>query len=180
MTSKQKRVLPMGVAIHEPIKLTEFLPFQLYRLSMLIAVPRAALVTAGLTIRAREWRVLMTLANEGPINASQISRLASIDTGSVARAVTELVEAKLVIARQDPADARRRLLTLTHEGAEVYDRIALGRITYVESLLSVLSDAERRTLFSAFDKLEQQARDLASEYDDPFGPQRTGSSGTAD
>ena len=172
MTRKQGKALPLGVAIKKPIKLTEFLPFQLYRLSMLIAVPRAALVTSGQTIRAREWRVLMTLANEGPVGASQISRLASMDSGSVARAVTELVQGGLVIARQDPSDGRRQVLTLTHEGAEVYDSIALGRISYVEQLLSVLTDVERRTLFEAFDKLEQQARDLASRDDDPFVAER--------
>lgn len=167
-SAKARAALPLGVTIDHPIDLDRYLPYKLYRLSAITARRHTVTFPSGVTIRTREWRVLLILASNGPASGSEVARLSFMDTGSVARSVKELLRAELIVSRPDLLDKRKQVLTLSAEGAKIYDTIASERLSYVNELLDPLDPGERVALFSLFDKLDRQAALLAMPAHDPF------------
>lgn len=165
---KVRAALPLGVTIEHPIDLDRYLPYKLYRLSAMTARRRTVTFPSGVTIRTREWRVLLILASNGPASGSEVARRSFMDTGSVARSVKELLHAGLIVSRPDLLDKRKQVLTLSAEGAKIYDTIASERMSYVKELLDPLDAGERVALFTLFDKLDRQAALLATSANDPF------------
>jgi DNA-binding MarR family transcriptional regulator len=88
-----------------------------------------------------------------------------MDADKVTRAVDRLVAKGLVARKPDAADRRRVVLSLTARGRRVYAAIDRRRREIDVEFLSVLTEAERRNLFAALDKLELQARRIFTGRD---------------
>ena len=70
-----------------------------------------------------EWQLLFSVARFGSCHLAYITRRTSIDPAHGSRAVTAL-EAKGLISRcDDPNNRRRKLLSLTDDGVELFERI---------------------------------------------------------
>jgi DNA-binding MarR family transcriptional regulator len=75
----------------------------------------------GLTIGT--WKVLSMIGAYGPMSASELGKRTSLEPDKVTRTVDNLVKRSLVLRRQDPADRRRVILTLSSKGTVVNDAI---------------------------------------------------------
>lgn len=160
--------LPLGVNLKTSVDLGRYLPYRIYKLSALIALPRTVATENGGTLRVREWRVLLILAGSGPQSASDIARMSFMDTGSTARAVRELLASGLIVSRPDPRDRRKQVLTISQKGADTFDEAYGQRCDYLRALLAPLSSADVAMLFQLLDKVEQSAVSLAADDADPF------------
>jgi len=127
---------------------------RLRRLSAMIDGDAARAYAAnGILFEQRWFGVINQLALNGPMNVSRLAEALGISHPSVSEARQSLEKAGLVQSAPDPADSRRRLLTLSPAGTafvarlrpmwEVFDRAARQL------------DAEAGEVTQALERLEQ-------------------------
>jgi DNA-binding MarR family transcriptional regulator len=102
--------------------------------------------------------VLSRLGKEGAASASELAAAERIRPQSIAATLAVLEERGLVLRRQDPADGRRQLVSLSHNGTALFD----GRRRHSEEWLTRafeerLSESERQTVIEAAALLERLA-----------------------
>ena len=155
------RQFQMGVTIENPLNLARFLPYRLHLLWAGISSPRSMALASGELVRAREWRVLLVLAEFGPLTNREIADLSSTDTGATARAIKDLLRLEMVATRPHSSDRRRQVVALTKTGAAAHDEIAPQRREFSDALLSSLDPEEQSVLFRIIDKFEVRLKELA-------------------
>jgi DNA-binding MarR family transcriptional regulator len=96
------------------------------------------------------------LAKGGPATASALAAAERVRPQSVAATLAVLEERGLVRRRQDPADGRRQLVSLTQTGEELStDRRRSTEEWLTRALQESYSEAERRTIIEATALLER-------------------------
>jgi DNA-binding MarR family transcriptional regulator len=155
MASAKRKPGPKGLLVLE-----EFLPYRLSVLSNRVsrAIARRYAKTFDLTIP--EWRVIAVLGHRPGLTAKEIAEATEMDKVAVSRAVARLAAARRVVAKSDPADARRQLLSLTREGEALHARIAPIALASEERLLAVLDARERQELDRLMDRLLEASKRL--------------------
>lgn len=123
---------------------------------------RALASIAHTGLCASDFKVLEALLHKGPLPVNVLGRKLLLTSGSITTAVDRLADRGLVVRRDDPDDARVRLVELTSAGRRliepVYDRHAAD----LDELVSVLTVAERRTLVTLLRKLGLHAAEDVS------------------
>lgn len=148
--------MPRGIRMQHALSLTRFLPYRCNALARKISVSLSRIYTERFGITVAEWRVLVTLAEYGELQAKQVSELTSMDKVQVSRAVAAMQGRGLLLRRPCERDSRAAFLCLSAEGADLYQRIEPEALAWERSLLAPLAPAERDTLFALIDKLELQ------------------------
>jgi DNA-binding MarR family transcriptional regulator len=143
--------------------LEQFLPYRLSILSNTVSntIAREYRELFGLSIP--DWRVMAVLGRFGPLSASGVCARTAMDKVTVSRAVSQLIEQKLIKRETDPTDRRRSILKLTARGARTHQKIvpiARGRET---ELAAALTEKERRSLDTLLAKLQQRANEIAAQ-----------------
>lgn len=138
------------------LSLTRFLPYRCNTLARKISLSLSRIYTERFGISIAEWRVLVTLAEYGELQAKHIGELTSMDKVQVSRAVAAMQGRGLLQRRPCERDSRAALLCLSADGADLYRRIEPEALAWEQSLLAPLAPAERDTLFALIDKLEVQ------------------------
>jgi len=93
-----------------------------------------------------QYGVLMTLHEVGPVDQQRLSRLIGIDPRNAGQIIESLVARGLLRRDMDPADRRRRVLTLTRSGRLLVRRLARGGATIEAEFLRPLTAADQRSL----------------------------------
>lgn len=107
-------------ADREPIRLTEYWPYQITVLADRIARLTAAIVKREAGLNLSQWRVLAAIAEAPGRTAAEVVTVTPMDKGIVSRATKALLEAGLVVRRASQADGRVSHLYLTGKGMGVY------------------------------------------------------------
>ncbi len=152
------------------LSLTRFLPYRCNTLARKISVSLSRIYTERFGISVAEWRVLVTLAEYGELQAKQVGELTSMDKVQVSRAVAGLLDRELLLRRPCERDSRAALLCLSAAGVRLYQRIEPEVLAWEQSLLAPLAPAERETLFALIDKLELQLAGMADRATAGQGP----------
>lgn len=113
-------------------------------------------------VNVTEWRILSQLALEPAITASRICQVIGFDKGPVSRTLALMERRGLIVTREDPADARRRLINLTREGRAVHDRVIVVALDRERRLLACLDEAQRETLIDLLTRLHGNLAAVAS------------------
>lgn len=92
------------------------------------------------------YGTLMTLAEVGPLGQQQLSELIGIDPRNVVPIIDQVVDRGLLAREIDPADRRRRVLTLTDTGRDVVEDLHRSGTTMEQDFLRALSTTEQETL----------------------------------
>lgn len=101
-----------------------------------------------------EWRVLSRLAlMPGGGTVGRIAGLAWVDRAEVSRAAASLEKRGMVQRRDNPADRRTPILSLTESGTAEQNRIMQARGKFHESLIQDLTGEERATLDALLHKV---------------------------
>ena len=107
------------------------------------------------------WSQLSTLgriAEEGPTTVSALAASEHVRHQSMAETVAALRQAGLVVARSDPTDGRKTLMSVTSAGRKLISNIVPVREAWLEAAVEQnLTPAERRTLLKAADIMERLA-----------------------
>ena len=85
------------------------------------AMTRGVLRDEGLPVL--EWRLLFSVARFGTCHMAKITQQTSIDPAHGSRAVAALERKGLITRSPDPKNARRKLISLTEDGEQLFGRI---------------------------------------------------------
>jgi DNA-binding MarR family transcriptional regulator len=117
----------------------------------------SAMHAKSLGISLNNWKIMRVIGFFGPLSATGLGSRTSLDPDKITRAVDVLVQRGYVIRKDDEADRRRVVLTLSAKGRRVHDRIEMVAGTMEAEFLSVLTAEEGKVLRSALTKLEQHS-----------------------
>ncbi|MEI9929163.1 MAG: MarR family transcriptional regulator [Rhizomicrobium sp.] len=142
------------------LDLDHFVPYKLSVLSNRVsdAIARHYSERFGLSIP--EWRVMAVLGQTPGLSASEVASRTAMDKVQVSRAVASLLRAKRIARTSDEKDGRVTRLSLTRQGAAIYDEIVPLALHLESVFLAALSPAERATLSGLMDKLARQVNGL--------------------
>jgi DNA-binding MarR family transcriptional regulator len=96
----------------------------------------------------------MAVLGEYPgVSADEVSLKTQIEKSILSRAISKLLQRKLLEREFDPADKRRSMLRLTETGLSVYDELVPISYDYEQQLLTYFSDAESKQFSELIDRL---------------------------
>lgn len=139
---------------HAELRLERFLPYRLSVLSNRVSQDIAGLYSKRFGLNITEWRVMAVLGHQSPLSANTVAERTAMDKVAVSRAVSGLLEKKILIRQTDPADGRRSSLKLSAKGYSVFDQIVPLALTLEHQILASLEPTEQTQLLAILDKLE--------------------------
>src|SRR5712692_7635383 len=129
----------------KPIVQHQMLPLLEHLARVCRRAAEASMSPGGL--RPRHLIALKLLSEQGPASQQGLADALSLDPSNVVGLLNELEERGLITRRRDRADRRRHIVEVSPM-SEVELALAYARLRDVEDdLLSVLSPAERATLY---------------------------------
>lgn len=152
MPRKSANVLPDGI-----LRLDDWLPYQCSVITNRVSSMLARMYSEEFGIGVMEWRLLANLGSFSPMSAKELSESTAMDQVSVTRALTSLVEKKLVSRRVDGKDRRKVVLRLTKAGADAYERVMPLAQAIEQELTSALTPQELDTVHAAMQVLVNRA-----------------------
>lgn len=123
----------------------------------------------GVDLTAPQYAALIALAVEPGADQRTVGERASLDKATMAEMVGRLVRRGLVLRRRDPADGRRKLLSLSAQGTLTMQQASPGVARVQQLLLEPLDDPERSLLMMNLARLAR-IDDLALETMVDAGP----------
>ena len=104
---------------------------------------------AGEALPYPQHAVLKRLEKGGPATTADLARAELITPQATGGLVATLEEAGYVVRRDDAADARRRLVTLTAAGRKILAANRAARHRWLASLVAEQFDAEEQRILAA-------------------------------
>lgn len=104
------------------LNLNTFFPYQLSVLAQQVT-EFIAQIYEDFGLTKMEWRVLATIGYHGEISARDICTFTHLDKMQVSRAISKLIQSKLLLQQISAEDRRKTLLRLTNEGNSLYQKI---------------------------------------------------------
>jgi DNA-binding MarR family transcriptional regulator len=138
------------------LDLFKFVPFRLNRL--------AAEVSNALSVEYRdrygldipEWRVLATLGfRKDACSAQYIAHCTRTHKSTISRAVTSLMQRKLIERVENADDRREFRLQMTAKGEALYEELIPKLLGREQEILSCLSAQERKDFAALLGKIEK-------------------------
>ncbi|HYG42607.1 MAG TPA: MarR family winged helix-turn-helix transcriptional regulator [Bordetella sp.] len=143
-----------------PAELKDLFSYRLNRLAHVSSRIAAGLNESRYGVGPREWRIIALLGAAAPMSLNALARESNVDKSQASRAVSELIERKLIRRSADAEDGRGISLDLTAAGRRLYQEMFPAAVVRNESLLEVLTAAERDTIERALDKLIVRALEM--------------------
>ena len=113
---------------------------------VLIGVAARSLAEVEDTVTLTQVRALVIIASRGPMHLAALADDMGVHPSNATRACDRLVAAGLLDRRDNPADRRHLLLTLTPAGRELVDGVMRRRRAAVGQILQQMLPAERAQL----------------------------------
>jgi DNA-binding MarR family transcriptional regulator len=115
------------------------------------ALLAAAFATAG--VRGYDYRVLAALAEFGPASQASIGQAAGMDPSDVVATLNRVIAANAVARRQDPADRRRNVVSITDQGRALLERLDDVVAAVQDEVLAPIPPEERATFLDQLARL---------------------------
>ena len=138
------------------LDLFRFVPFRLNRLAAEVSAALAIEYQERYGLDIPEWRVLATLGfRNDPCSAQYVSDCTRTHKSTISRAVTALLQRRLVERVANADDRREFRLRLTRKGRTLYEELIPRLLSREQDILSCLSATERKALSALLGKIEQ-------------------------
>lgn len=161
---------PLGASQDKTIK--DLLSYRIHRLANTLSQGAARRYKAEFDVSLMEWRMLALLGDFAPMTLKQLALESGLDKSLASRAISGLVERRLVLRTPGTEDAREVSLRLSASGRRVYEGLMRSALARDEAFNSALSPAEVATLDSLLEKLMQVARQQAQPEAWDTGPDK--------
>ena len=146
------------------LKLEDFLPHRLNVLSSLVSQALTR-VYGRKGIGIPEWRVLVTLGENGVMTGKSVGAQTHMHKTKVSRAVAQLEQRKFVTKRANRADLRESFLALTPAGRAVYEELAPSALDFMDRLSEVVCPADRPAFDRAMKQLTRRSAELVAHVE---------------
>ena len=150
----------MPKEIPVPIDLQEFLPYRLSIVTNKVSRSLGNLYADRFDLSIAEWRVMAVLGQYKDLSADQVCIKTEMDKVTVSRAVTKLLNKKLIDRKFSDQDKRRSMLQLSRSGDAIYAQIVPLATRFEQQLSDVFSKQEQKQFNKLLDKLNQRATKL--------------------
>jgi len=138
------------------LSLFDFVPFKLSVVANRVSYMIGSLIEKEFDLQVPDWRILVTLNEFSPLTPNEVSDKTSMDKARVSRAQKRLSDLKLIQAKDDPADGRRKFLSLTPLGQSVCNELIPAAHERSEWLLAAFSEGERLVFAEFLDRLDKR------------------------
>jgi len=134
--------------------LNHYTPYRLVNLAKRVSDACNQAYGAPNGVSVAQWRVLARLGQQKEVSSRGLPSDTFMDKSRVSRALQQLEDKGLVIARVDEDDNRAKKIALTDGGRELYQQIVPQALEWEASFLSTLSTTELRDFLMTMSKLE--------------------------
>ena len=137
------------------LDLFKFAPFQLNRLAAEVSSALSAEYAVRYGLDIPEWRVLATLGfRHDACSAQYIAHCTRTHKSTISRAVTSLMQRKLVERVENADDRREFRLQMTAKGKTLYEELIPQLLRREQEILACLSAQERKDFAALLGKIE--------------------------
>jgi DNA-binding MarR family transcriptional regulator len=134
----------------------QFVTFRVNQLSAALERQWARSIRDKAGVSLSEWRIMAVLQS-GAQTFARLVELTEVNKALVHRSAKSLASLELIQITDTPGDARSTTLTLTAKGRRLLSKIRPHALERQRHFLSALSAEERRTFYTALDKLRAAA-----------------------
>ena len=110
-----------------------------------------------------EWRIILVLSGESPLEISQIADRVAMDRGGCSRSIAALEERGLIERVRHEADRRRSPVQLTAAGRRLGGKLAAFARACSDELLSALVPDERAAMVEGLNRLRIKAIEMYAQ-----------------
>jgi len=137
------------------LDLFKFAPFRLNRLAAEVSAALASEYRERYGLDIPEWRVLATLGfRREPCSAQYVAACTRTHKSTISRAVTSLLERRLIERVENAADRREFRLRLTRKGKTLYEELIPRLQQRERDIMACLSTEERKMFDRLIGKIE--------------------------
>jgi DNA-binding MarR family transcriptional regulator len=138
------------------LDLFKFVPFRLNRLAAEVSSALSVEYQDRYGLDIPEWRVLATLGfRKDACSAQYIAQCTRTHKSTISRAVTSLMQRKLVERAENADDRREFRLQMTVKGKALYEELIPQLLRREQEILSCLSVEERKDFAALLGKIEK-------------------------
>jgi DNA-binding MarR family transcriptional regulator len=138
------------------LDLFKFVPFRLNRLAAEVSNALSVEYQERYGLDIPEWRVLATLGfRNDACSAQYIAHCTRTHKSTISRAVTALMQRKLVERVENADDRREFRLQMTAKGKTLYEELIPQLLRREQEILACLSAQERRDFAALLGKIEK-------------------------
>jgi DNA-binding MarR family transcriptional regulator len=138
------------------LDLFKFVPFRLNRLAAEVSNALSVEYQERYGLDIPEWRVLATLGfRNDACSAQYIAHCTRTHKSTISRAVTSLMQRKLVERVENADDRREFRLQMTAKGKTLYEELIPKLLRREQEILSCLSAQERKDFAALLGKIEK-------------------------
>jgi DNA-binding MarR family transcriptional regulator len=116
---------------------------------LLVAISARSIALVDDTITIPQFRTLVILSNEGPVNLATLAGLLDVQPSTTGRMVDRLVSAGLIDRRPHPTSRRELVAELTARGRRVVQKVTANRHNELARVVKKMPERERRGLLRA-------------------------------
>ncbi|WP_417284718.1 MarR family winged helix-turn-helix transcriptional regulator [Comamonas sp.] len=149
----------------------------LYHLARLMSSAGSMVVRmceGGFGITRREWRLIGLLADQGPMQPSQLAEHAQLDRTRTSRTISTLIAKGLLQKQGIAGDGRQALVQLSAAGLALHAQLFPQVRQINQELLGDISDAELQLLSQMFTRIGARAALMQQQGDFPKAERRRG------
>jgi len=157
------RTKPSAAMAGAPLKLEQFLPYQLNVVATLVSEALSRVYARRYRIGIPEWRVLVTRGRFGVMTGKAIGAHTHMHKTKVSRAVALLEKRKLLARRINRADMRESFLSLTAAGRAIYEELTPHALDFARRLTDILTPGDRDAFQRALQQITDRSAQLVAE-----------------
>jgi DNA-binding MarR family transcriptional regulator len=135
---------------------------------LLVAIAARSIALVDDTITIPQFRTLVILSNEGPINLSTLAGRLAVQPSTTGRMVDRLVGAGLIDRRPHPTSRRELMAALTPRGRDVVRKVTINRRRQISAIVEKMPQHERRGLVRALTAFTGAGGEPAVHLDTDF------------
>jgi DNA-binding MarR family transcriptional regulator len=116
---------------------------------LLVAISARSIAQVDETITIPQFRTLVILSNQGPVNLATLGGLLGVQPSTIGRMVDRLVGAGLMDRQPHPNSRRELVAELTTRGRDVVRQVTAHRRAEIAEIVEKMPPRERRGMVRA-------------------------------
>jgi DNA-binding MarR family transcriptional regulator len=120
----------------------------------------------GLELTSEQWGMLVQLFNRGNIHQEEITRASGVDKSTTSRTLGLMERRGLIVRNTDPADTRRKILSLTPKAQAIKEDSLQAVQNALAQALKGVDPKERRICLQVLGQVKKNLQELITRSDE--------------
>ncbi|NLV97568.1 MAG: MarR family transcriptional regulator [Desulfovibrionales bacterium] len=154
----------MAKKFYDPQECVGFMTYTTSRL--LSATLHRYMEKMGLELTSEQWGMLVQLFNRGNIHQEEITRASGVDKSTTSRSLGLMERRGLIVRNTDPADTRRKILSLTPKAQAIKEDSLQAVQNALAQALKGVDPKERRICLQVLGQVKKNLQELITRSDE--------------